>query len=301
MDRGVPTEAVLAEMRTANPPVQYLVGTPKGRLTRLEKAFVDKPWQDARPGVQVKLLPQDGELYVFAQSADRVAKERAIRRRQLKWLWARLKQLAGMKLTREELLMRLGAARKQARTAWRLLAIAVAKDSATFSYRLDRQSCAGPGGAKAAIYHAPISPMTIRHGCGVSISSSSASRKRSATLKGISPFARSFIRTRRASRRISLSPSSPIASTSRSAAGSIRWPPVDAASAIEKFAAVQMIDPHVPTTDGRELLLTRYTEPEPELELLLHNLKFALPDHQSPKSPPCRARQAPRCSADLSC
>src|SRR5205807_2022292 len=79
MDRGVPTEAVLAEMRAADPPVQYLVGTPKGRLTRLEKALIDKPWQDARPGVQVKLLPQDGELYVFAQSADRVAKERAIR------------------------------------------------------------------------------------------------------------------------------------------------------------------------------------------------------------------------------
>ena len=80
----------------------------------------------------------DGELYVFAQSADRVAKERAMRRRQLKWLWGRLKQLAGMKLTREELLMRLGAARKQARTAWRLIAIEVAADSATLSYRLDR-------------------------------------------------------------------------------------------------------------------------------------------------------------------
>src|SRR5260370_1160149 len=138
MDRGVPTEAVLAEMRAADPPVQYLVGTPKGRLTRLEKGLVDKPWHDARPGVQVKLLPQDGELYVFAQSTDRVAKERAIRRRQLKWLWGRLKQLAGMKLSREELLMRLGAARKQARTAWRLIAIEVAADSAALSYRLDR-------------------------------------------------------------------------------------------------------------------------------------------------------------------
>ena len=134
MDRGVPTEAV----RAADPPVQYLVGTPKGRLTRLEKALIAKPWQDARPGVQVKLLPQDGELYVFAQSADRVAKERAMRRRQLKWLWGRLRQLAGMKLTREELLMRLGAARKQARTAWRLITIDVAADSATLGYRLDR-------------------------------------------------------------------------------------------------------------------------------------------------------------------
>jgi transposase len=138
MDRGVPTEAVLAEMRAADPPVQYLVGTPKGRLTRLEKALVAKPWQHARPGVQVKLLPQDGELYVFAQSADRVAKERSMRRRQLKWLWGRLKQLANMKLSREELLMRLGAVRKQARTAWRLITIDVAADSATLSYRLNR-------------------------------------------------------------------------------------------------------------------------------------------------------------------
>ena len=92
MDRGIPTEEVLAEMRRADPPVQYLVGTPKGRLNLLEHELLDKPWQAARPGVQVKLLPRDGELYVFAESADRVAKERSMRRRQLKWLWARLKE-----------------------------------------------------------------------------------------------------------------------------------------------------------------------------------------------------------------
>jgi hypothetical protein len=72
MDRGIPTEAVLAEMRTSDPPVQYLVGTPKGRLSRLEKHLLVKPWQEARQGVQVKLLVEDGELYVFAQSDDRV-------------------------------------------------------------------------------------------------------------------------------------------------------------------------------------------------------------------------------------
>ena len=92
MDRGVPTEEVLGEMRASDPPVQYLVGTPKGRLTRLEQDLLAKPWQQARPGVELKLLPQDGEFYVFAQSRDRVAKERAMRRRQLKWLWKRLKQ-----------------------------------------------------------------------------------------------------------------------------------------------------------------------------------------------------------------
>src|SRR5437762_1361221 len=138
MDRGIPTEVVLAEMRGADPPVQYLVGTPKGRLTRLEKDLLAKPWQQARPGVRVKLLPRDGELYVFADSANRVAKERAMRRRQLKWLWARLKKLSMMALSREELLMKLGAARAHAPAAWRLVVIAVAPEGVTFTYHLDR-------------------------------------------------------------------------------------------------------------------------------------------------------------------
>jgi hypothetical protein len=82
MDRGVPTEEVLAQMRASAPPVHYLVGTPKGRLTRLEQALLELPWHVARPDVQVKLLAQDAELYVFAESRHRVAKERSMRRRQ---------------------------------------------------------------------------------------------------------------------------------------------------------------------------------------------------------------------------
>jgi hypothetical protein len=85
-------------------------------LNRLETELLDKPWQEARPGVEVKLLPRDGELYVFAQSADRIAKERAMRKRQLKWLWKRLDELAAMKLNRNDLLMKLGAARAKAPT-----------------------------------------------------------------------------------------------------------------------------------------------------------------------------------------
>jgi hypothetical protein len=77
MDRGIPTEGVLDEMRASYPPVQYLVGTPKGRLSKLEKDLLDKPWQQARPGVTVKLLPQEGELYVLARSDERLAKERS--------------------------------------------------------------------------------------------------------------------------------------------------------------------------------------------------------------------------------
>lgn len=134
MDRGIPTETVLEEMRGADPPVCYLVGIPKGAAQPLEQQLLTKPWHEVRPGVEVKLLPEDDELYVFAQSIDRVAKERAMRRRQLKWLWARLKQLSPMRLTREELHMKLGAARAKAPTAWRVVEVKVEKHSAAFAY-----------------------------------------------------------------------------------------------------------------------------------------------------------------------
>ena len=283
MDRGVPTEEVLAEMRAADPPVQYLVGTPKGRLSRLETQLLAKPWAAARPGIQVKLLPQEGELYVFAQSADRVAKERAMRRRQMKWLWARLAKLAGMKLTREELLMRLGAARKQARTAWRLMPIEVATDSATLSYRLDRdklrQARRREGRYLLRTNLIDDDPARL-WGLYLQLVSIEEAFK---TIKGdlaIRPIfhqdpqrieAHIFIAFLAYSLYVTLARRlNPFA------------PGLTARSIIEKFAAVQMIDLNVPTTDGRELRLTRYTEPEPELRLILDKLRLNLPAQQTP-------------------
>ena len=143
MDRGIPTEDVLAEMRQGDPPVHYLVGTPKGRLSRLEKALLDKPWHDARPGVQVKLLAQDGEIYIFAESRDRVAKERAMRRQRLKKLWRRLGALRQQKLSRDQLLLKLGAAKKEAGHVYALLDIRLPGNDqpvspATFTYTLHK-------------------------------------------------------------------------------------------------------------------------------------------------------------------
>ena len=284
MDRGVPTEAVLTEMRAAEPPVQYLVGTPKGRLTRLEKALVAKPWQDARPGVQVKLLPQDGELYVFAQSADRVAKERAMRRRQLKWLWGRLKQLAGMKLSREELLMRLGAARKQARTAWRLIAIDVAADSATLSYRLDRAKLRRARRREGRyLLRTNLTDDDPARLWGlylqlVSVEEAFKNLKGDLAIRPIFHQDEARIEAHIFIAFLAYCLHVTLARRLHALA-----PGLTPRSVIEKFAAVQMIDLHVPTTDGRELLLTRYTEPEPELALLLDKLKFVLPAQPEPK------------------
>ena len=115
---------VLAEMRASETPIQYLVGTPRGRLGQLEQGFLTKPWTDVRDTVQVKLVEQDDELYVLARSGARRDKEQAMRRRRLKKLIKRLHELRQQKLTRDQLLIKLGAARKEAGpAAWRIIDI----------------------------------------------------------------------------------------------------------------------------------------------------------------------------------
>ena len=300
MDRGVPTEAVLAEMRNSDPPVQYLVGTPKGRLNRLEKHLLEKPWQDAREGVKVKLLAEDGELYVFAQSDDRVSKERAMRRRQLKWLWKRLRQIAAMEVTREELLMKLGAARSKAPAAWRLVDIEIDKERPSFSFALNRKK---------------LRTIWRREGCYLLRTNLTendpaqlwqyytqlvAVEEAFRNLKGdlaIRPIfhhdekrieAHIFIAFLAYCMQITL--------TRRLHALA---PGLTARSALEKFAAVQMIDVHLPTTDGREIHLTRYTHPEPELQLLIDQLKLRLPPQPPPRITTADLNQVSRRSEDL--
>jgi transposase len=136
MDRGIPTEKVLEEMRMSDPPVSYLVGTPKGRLSRYEKALMDQPWHKVREGVDVKLLPHDNEVYVLAQSRDRIHKERSIRQRQLKRLWKRLHELQDMEFTRDQLLLKLGAARQHSPSAWRFVEIDIPKEAKPFRFSL---------------------------------------------------------------------------------------------------------------------------------------------------------------------
>jgi len=284
MDRGIPTEAVLEEMRRSDPPVLYLVGTPKGRLSRLEQDLVAKPWREAREGVRVKLLPQDGEVYVFAESRDRVAKERAMRRRQLKWLCARLKQLAAMQMTCEELLMKLGAARAKAPTAWRLIEVKVADRGADFSYRLDRDklrkarrregryllrtNLAEEDPAKLWAYYLQL----------VAVEEAFKNLKGDLAIRPI--FHQREARIEAHIFIAFLAYCLHITLKRRLAALA---PGLTPRSVLEKFASVQMIDVLVPTTDGRELLLTRTTEPGPDLKLLLAKLKLDLPAQPPPR------------------
>jgi hypothetical protein len=283
MDRGVPTEAVLAEMRACDPPVQ-LVGTPKGRLNRLEKHLIEKPWRKAREGVEVKLLAQDEELYVFAQSADRVAKERAMRRRQLKWLWARLGKLAAMNVSYEEKLMKLGAARSKAPTAWRLMDVTLDKQSAALNYSLNR--------GKLRIARRREGRYLLRTNLTdqdpavlwqyyvqlVAVEEAFKNLKGDLAIRPI--FHKDEQRIEAHIFVAFLAYALQVTLTRRL---HVLAPGLTARSALEKFAAVQMIDVHLPTTDGRQIVLTRYTQPEPELKLLIDRLKLTLTAQPPPK------------------
>jgi transposase len=123
MDRGIPTEEVLAEMRGSSTPIHYLVGTPRGRLTKLEKALAAKPWEEVRKSVRVKLIEDAEETHVLARSEARREKEQAMRRRRLRKLIKRLRELQRQDLTRDDLLLKLGAARKEAGKAYGLMTI----------------------------------------------------------------------------------------------------------------------------------------------------------------------------------
>jgi len=284
MDRGIPSEEVLAEMRAADPPVSYLVGTPKGRLSKLEKHLVTLPWQAVREGVDVKLLPQEQELYVLAQSRARIHKERAMRRRKLKWLWGRLKEIAAMELDREELLMKLGAARAKARAAWRLVDVTVPPEGATFSFALDR--------AKLRRVRQREGRYLLRTNlCGkdpaelwrfyiqlVEVEAAFKTMKDDLQLRPIYHQLEQRIEAHifvaflayclHVTLRARLKPLAP-GLTPR--------------AVLDKFAAVQMLDVHFPTTDGRTLILSRYTELTAEQKLLVQQLKLVLPPQPPPR------------------
>jgi Transposase DDE domain len=284
MDRGIPTEAVLAEMRGSDPPVQYLVGTPKGRLSRLEKKLLAKPWQQARAGVAVKLLAEDGELYVYAESVDRVSKERAMRRRQLKWLWKRLRELAAMEVPREEMLMKLGAARARAPTAWRLVDIAMDKESTMFIYALNRQKLRrirrreGRYLLRTNLIENDPALLWQYYTQLVAVEEAFKNLKGDLAIRPIF-----HQEERRVEAHIFIAFLAYCLQITLQRRLHALAPGLTARSALEKFAAVQMIDVHLPTTDGRELLLTRYTQPEPELRLLIQQLKLQLPPQPPPR------------------
>jgi transposase len=285
MDRGVPTEETLAQMRAAEPPVQYLVGTPRGRLSQYEQKLAGLPWQAAREGVSVKLLAEDQELYVLAESKDRIHKERAMRRRQLKGLWQRLKKLRAMKLKRDELLKKLGAALHDYPVAARLIQTAVPAGTTQldFTLRKDKlrqarkregryllRSNITSGRAAADLWRFYIQLTEVE-----------AAFKNLKDDLSLRPVHHQL--EQRIEAHIFISFLAYCLHVTLHRRLNDLAPGLTPRAVLEKFATLQMLDVHLPTTDKRTVILSRYTQPHDDVRLLLQRLKLDLPAQPPPK------------------
>ena len=284
MDRGVPTEAVLEEMRQSEAPIYYLVGTPKGRLSQYEQALTELPWQKVREGVEVKMLTDQDELYVLAQSRDRVSKERSMRRRQLKRLWKRLHQLTAMKLSRDQLLLKLGAAKEQSPSAWRLVELHVpdADEPLRFALKKDRlrevRRREGRYLLRTNLTDRDPSQLWEFYTQLVHVEEAFKNLKGDLAIRPV--FHQKLDRVE-AHIFVAFMAYALHATLRRRLQE--RAPGLTPRAVLEKFRAVQMIDVHLPTTDGRTVILSRYTQPEPELEILLRQLRIPLPEQPPPR------------------
>src|SRR5215472_13402514 len=143
MDGGVPRAAILKEMREPERRTFYGVGTPQGKINPQEKKWLDLPWQKVREAVEVKRYPQEGELYVWAKSQGRQAKEKAMRRKRLARLRRKLRRMRKSLPQRDRWLLRIGAARKEAGRAFGFVKMQIPKPGEavrrqTFSFQVDK-------------------------------------------------------------------------------------------------------------------------------------------------------------------
>jgi len=284
MDRGIPTEATLEQMRKSDPPVLYLVGTPKGRLSKLEERLRKLDWNQAREGVDVKILEEEGEIYVLARSADRVSKERAMRRRQLKTLWKRLQELALMELKRDALLMKLGAARQQSPSAWRLVKVQLPKGETKFSFTLLKDKLRRVRRREGRYLLRSNMPERAPKELWEFYLQLGQVEQAFKQLKGdlaIRPIHHQNEPRIEAHIFIAFLAYGVQVTLGHRLKGLA--PGLTARAVLEKMRAIQMIDVPLPPTDGRKVILTRYTKPETDQQMLIEKLKLTLPEQPPPK------------------
>ena len=300
MDRGIPTEAALEQMRTEG--ASYLVGTPRGRLGKLEDQLLDQPWQQVQFQIEVKLARDGEDLYVLTRSGGRRDKEQSMRRRKLKKLWERLHQLVAMKnLKRDALLLKLGAAKQEAGKAWELVDIVLPEarqevTPSTFRFNLNRKKLRrtrrGEGTylLRTNLTEGRPEDLWKQYIVLTEIEQAFKEIKQDLSIRPIY-----HQKDERIEAHIFVSFLAYCLQITLKQKARTKAPGLTPRAILEKFKAMQMIDVHLPTTDGRNLVLPRYTQPEQELDLLLYQLGLTLPDQPPPRIEELKKK----CSADL--
>ena len=289
MDRGIPSEAILAEMRNPARPMSYLVGTGKGKIKQYEKKWLDLPWHKVRDSVEVKLFEQDGELYVLAKSEGRRRKEIAMRRKRLARLLRKLRAMRRSLPSRDQLLMRIGAAKTEAGRAFGFVKMQVpdAKQPVTresFRFTVDQNKLkeaelrdghyllrSNLTGADPAVLWTRYVQLTQIEGAFRSLKSE----------LGIRPIYHHL--EHRVDAHILIAFLAYCLQVTLKNRLWLHAPGLTPTAVMEKLAAIQMIDVWIPTVDGRWLILPRYTQPEKDTKILLQKLKLELPTQPPPR------------------
>jgi transposase len=289
MDRGIPTEAILAEMREPGRETFYLVGTPKGRINKHEKKWLDLPWQQVRDSVRVKLYEHAGELYVLARSDGRQAKEIAIRRKRLVRLLRKLRAMRRSLPGRDQLLLRIGAARKEAGRAFGFLKIHLPAAGETVTRRTFHFEVVRDKLRKAEQrdgHYLLRSNLTAEDPAVlwtryVQLTQIEAVFRSLKSELGIRPVYHRL--EHRVDAHIMVAFLAYCLQVTLKNRLQIHASGLTPTAVLEKLGTVQMIDVWIPTRDGRWLILPRYTQPAKDLQLLLDQIQLALPSQPPPR------------------
>jgi transposase len=289
MDRGIPTEAILAEMRDPARQVSYLVGTPKSKITQFEQQWIDLPWQQVRESVDVKLFEDHGELYVLAKSGGRQAKETAMRRKRLVRLVRKLRAMRHSLPARDQLLMRIGAAKTEAGRAFGFVQIDLPGPEqpvtrATFRFRIDKAKLAaaqlrdGHYLLRSNLTAEDPAVLWTRYVQLTQIEAAFRSLKSDLRIR---PIYHQLEHRADAHILIAfLAYCLQVTLKQRLLVHAPGWTP---ASVMTQLATIQLIDVWIPTVDDRWLRMPRYTQPDTATKMLLHKLRLTLPAQPAPR------------------
>ena len=287
MDRGIPTEATLKKMRERN--ISYLVGTPKGSINKHEKQWLTLPWKQVRDSVQVKLYEHQEELYVLARSDGRQAKEIAIRRKRLVRLLRRLRAMRRSLPGRDQLLLRIGAAKKEAGRAFGFVTITLpaATESVTrtsFHFCVEkiklRQAEQRDGHYLLRSNLTAEDPAVLwtRY---IQLTNIEAAFRSLKSDLGLRPIHHRL--ERRVEAHIFVAFLAYCLQVTLKSSLRNQAPGLSPQAVMEKLATIQMIDVWIPTRDNRWLVLPRYTQPSQEVQILLDKLRMELPKQPPPR------------------
>ncbi|HYL94645.1 MAG TPA: IS1634 family transposase [Terriglobales bacterium] len=292
MDRGIPTEETLAQMRQSDRPVGYLVGTPRARWDQFQEQLEKVPWQKLRDQVEVKLFSQEAEVYVLAKSQGRRQKETAMRRRKLARLLRTLRQLRRTRQRpwkRDTLLHKLGAAHKEAGKAWGFVKITVPAarqpvDRKTFKFQLlkDKLQAAeqrdGHYLLRGFSAGDQAAPLWERYMQLTEIEAAFKTLKSDLQLRPV----RHHVELRIEAHILVCFLAYCLSVTLRQRLQA-HAPGLSPRAGLETLSGILMLDVHVPLADGRELVMPRYTQPEPDQQLVLEKLGWQLPPQPPPR------------------